>query len=464
MKWLQIIFVIFSIIAFLELASGEEIPIYGCQSLNVSGTNYVLQNDVSAEEDCFIIVEQNITLDLNGHSLEGLSIGEGIVSYDLDNVIVKNGRISNFYEGIRIIGDNNQILNMVIDSPEENGIILNGDYNAVRNTFISNEGNYQSGIRLSDSSHTKLTNITINGGGQGVHFFEGKNNIIENSLIVNTSLRAAVMFQDSTKNKIIDTILDNNAINLYIAASDTSECDYVVKNVKDLKGRPTLFYNKRVSLRDVEASEIFLCDADGSSLTNIKVISRNQHQNGLFLFLTDNASLSNILVKNTQEGISLKESKGNSLVGVQSLSNHLQGILISGGSNNLIMNSTLLWNEGYGLRLKDTTNNVIRNSFISQQDYVGISIRDSNSNLIYNNFINNSLNLDLDRSPSFNLWSIALVYGTNIVGGPFIGGNYWANPERTGFSQTCADEDDNDICDASYTIRDNNVDFFALTI
>jgi len=29
---------------------------------------------------------------------------------------------------------------------------------------------------------------------------------------------------------------------------------------------------------------------------------------------------------------------------------------------------------------------------------------------------------------------------TNIIGGPNLGGNFWANPSGTGFSQTCIDE------------------------
>ena len=35
-----------------------------------------------------------------------------------------------------------------------------------------------------------------------------------------------------------------------------------------------------------------------------------------------------------------------------------------------------------------------------------------------------------------NAYSIKKTAGTNIVGGPYKGGNYWAKPDGTGFSQT----------------------------
>jgi len=51
---------------------------------------------------------------------------------------------------------------------------------------------------------------------------------------------------------------------------------------------------------------------------------------------------------------------------------------------------------------------------------------------------------------------------TNIIGGPYIGGNFWAYPNGTGFSQTCADADIDGICDLPYVLDMNNTDFLPL--
>ena len=44
-----------------------------------------------------------------------------------------------------------------------------------------------------------------------------------------------------------------------------------------------------------------------------------------------------------------------------------------------------------------------------------------------------------------------------------MGGNYWAKPDGTGFSQTCADANVDGICDDVYNLATNNTDYLPLT-
>ena len=69
---------------------------------------------------------------------------------------------------------------------------------------------------------------------------------------------------------------------------------------------------------------------------------------------------------------------------------------------------------------------------------------------IYNNHFNNTANAE---GLAFNTWNVAERPGPNIVGGPSIGGNFWALPNGSGFSQTHADGDSDGFCDAAYTIN-----------
>ncbi len=62
----------------------------------------------------------------------------------------------------------------------------------------------------------------------------------------------------------------------------------------------------------------------------------------------------------------------------------------------------------------------------------------SNNNLIYNNYFNNSENIQVSESTG-TIWNITPVPGINIAGGPNIGGNYWADPNGTGWSQVHPD-------------------------
>jgi len=54
----------------------------------------------------------------------------------------------------------------------------------------------------------------------------------------------------------------------------------------------------------------------------------------------------------------------------------------------------------------------------------GILLSSSNNNLLYNNYFNNTNNAYDDEN---NTWNITKIAGTNIIGGPYLGGNYWSD-------------------------------------
>ena len=63
---------------------------------------------------------------------------------------------------------------------------------------------------------------------------------------------------------------------------------------------------------------------------------------------------------------------------------------------------------------------------------------------------------------NINTWNTTRQSGINIIGGSFLGGNFWANPDGTGFSQTCKDVNGDGICDKSYILDANNIDYLPL--
>ncbi|MCU0642028.1 MAG: right-handed parallel beta-helix repeat-containing protein [archaeon] len=97
------------------------------------------------------------------------------------------------------------------------------------------------------------------------------------------------------------------------------------------------------------------------------------------------------------------------------------GLRLSSYSNVKIWNCTL---SGFstGLLLESASqNNITLNMIINNS--IGINASNSNNNLIYNNFFNNTNNAYDDAG---NKWSIDnLAPEQNIVGEPFIGGNFW---------------------------------------
>ncbi|MCA1916942.1 NosD domain-containing protein [Methanospirillum hungatei] len=67
----------------------------------------------------------------------------------------------------------------------------------------------------------------------------------------------------------------------------------------------------------------------------------------------------------------------------------------------------------------------------------------------------------VDEEDLINTWNITKTSGQNILGGPYIGGNYWATPNGTGWSQITADRGDG-FCRAPYVYNANNTDHLPL--
>ncbi len=137
------------------------------------------------------------------------------------------------------------------------------------------------------------------------------------------------------------------------------------------------------------------------------------------------------------------------------------------GGASYILNTTAK-NSGEGIHLGissfggSTNSTVINNSIINNSN-VGIDIsgKDQSGENIYNNFLNNTNNF-IAGGLLLNNWNTSKQAGINIVGGPYLGGNFWAHPNGTGFSETCIDADGDGICDSNYTMDSYNIDYLPL--
>ncbi|MBT5369974.1 MAG: DUF1565 domain-containing protein, partial [Nitrospinaceae bacterium] len=96
---------------------------------------------------------------------------------------------------------------------------------------------------------------------------------------------------------------------------------------------------------------------------------------------------------------------------------------------------------------------------------VGIQIEGAaEDNLIYNNAFRNPRNFRILQNYFYyaNQWSVPKTPGTNIAGGPFLGGNLWSKPDGSGYSDNCTDADGDALCDVPYFLRVGNTDHLPL--
>ena len=101
----------------------------------------------------------------------------------------------------------------------------------------------------------------------------------------------------------------------------------------------------------------------------------------------------------------------------------------------------------YGIRERyDSYAHTITGNRITNNKVAGVAGTYS-ALTIYNNYFYNTVNAG-DQSGTLSVTKRA---GPNIVGGPYIGGNFWGQPNGKGFSQVTPDKNHDGFCDKPYT-------------
>ena len=247
-----------------------------------------------------------------------------------------------------------------------------------------------------------------------------------------------------------------------------------------------------------------------SSSSNNTLISNNASNNrksgssvGIHIYGSNNTLIGNNASNNSLYNIAVRGSNNN-LTNNNANSSKWEGITLYGsnnlligntlsfnpraiwvvGSNNILNYNNVTYNEN-GIRL-ESSNTILSGNNINSNIYGGVSFYGSNDtfinnkvsnngvgidwctanviekNTIYNNYFNNTNNFQPNCGYNSHKWNITMQTGPNIIGCPNLGGNLWAKPSGTGFSQTCTDTHKDGICDSPYILDVNNIDYLPL--
>lgn len=179
---------------------------------------------------------------------------------------------------------------------------------------------------------------------------------------------------------------------------------------------------------------------------------------------SNNWLTNNTVSSNGLGGIILHlENYENHIIGNTANGNGHFGITLSNGSHHNTLSGNATSNNPTGIHIRSSFSNTINGNTITQNRDKGLWFYDATDNTIYDNYLSNAVkNVGFDGTCTGNQWNIAKTYEPpNIVGGPYLGGNFWATPDGYGFSQTTPDSDGDGICDSAYTFS-GNVDQFPL--
>jgi len=409
--------------------------------LDQEGHTYVLEDDVGSSGTCFAIGADNVTLDCDGHTITyaQAETGYGINITSHSNAIVRDCNIvqgnssnndsfgvylfggsigNNIFDNnittygldgvpIRLLSgcSNNYFGENILHSTQSHGIqFQSADYNTAWNNMIYVDGPSGNGIISMYSTGNNLTGnsiVTVGDNVIGISLSHESGDIVSgNTVSTNGSDSRGVYLEGSSES---NTVISNNIITTSGAGTyltGSTDNNFVSNNISSTSGPGVFFYGA----------------ADGNNFT------------------------SNIISSTNYFGAEISSTGGITFV-----------------------NNSISSTNSIGVRMAYDGGINFTNNNISSTNSYGVQLISSSGSLFYDNIINGTTSVSSDGSS--NSWNTALDCGTsNIVGGPCIGGNFWAQPDGNGWSQNASECNANSsgICTSNYTIDSNNVDELPL--
>jgi parallel beta-helix repeat protein len=431
--------------------------------VRVSCNNTIANNNASTNKQYGIYLwasSNNNTLTNNTANSNEKHMG--IYLYDSDNNrLIRNTANYNDWEGIRLYYSNNCLI-------ESNEVYYN--FNLTEDTGT--------GVLLWTSSNTTITNNTARHNMYGVYIHDAaSNNTVINNTASENDVHGIALYKSSDALIYNNTANNNDYHGIFLGDSPTE--NITIRNNTASHNTyhgifSTLYYTAAAptnltitgntlvdnGVGDYFGYGIYLKESSGVVISDNYIADNAafSYAYGIKLYsFTNTAILNNSIVNNSDYGIMLDSVSGSGMMpgfaGVTAADGRALPPIGSGDnvpppaalalldddynsgmhqprsclsdmdsspdgvnvSENLIADNA----GGIWLNISDnvtiTCNNVTNNG-------IGINLTSSNGNTIYNNYFDNTNNAYDNET---NVWNITKTNGTNIIGGPYLGGNYW---------------------------------------
>jgi parallel beta-helix repeat protein len=403
-----------------------------------------LTRDLSCAGTALTIGDNDVTIDCQGHTLDGNLIGYGIVNGGYDNVTIKNCVIREFETGIYLFAaaDNNKLEFNTIFSNVAYGVYLNDSWSADlnQNNIYSNSFN---GLYLYDSKYTNVTdnNFQSNGwhgvqikpevgdpgsgdynyftsntmssnGWSGVGINTGHNTFTGDS--ANSNLAYGFHVSNAAYNTFTDVDAMSDVSGFYITgATGTTVTSTVVNNTDVWHSKDYGVQIINSTNTTIEKSDIYDTIEDGDSETDIAVYvsgstgtilrqdTIRQSERGVLVNNSDGTTIEDNTFSNTQTiFVTLQDSDTCTVSGNTLPSSTGSAIQLFSANNNSISNNTITSPAYYGIYMNaSTTNTILGNTATGCGSYAAYAISGSNNNdFTSNTFTGNTRGIFISSS------------------------------------------------------------------
>lgn len=326
-------------------------------------------------------------------------------------IIVKPG---NYTENV-VIGKQNLTIRSESGNPEDTIVTTNNPnvnvfHIRANNTTISGfkirsaQSTQVTGIYLSGCSHCTISNNDLSENNLGLYLSNSKNNTISDNKM-NLNEKYGIQLVHSEGN-----ILSNNS-------ADSNNHGIILEN-----------------------------NCSDNNLTG-NIVGWNAGY-GFYLINSSSNNLNNNTISRNDMGIYMTNSNLSVISGNNILENIRYGMWISHSNYSIISGNTIS-KSNWGIHLNSSDNSTFTGNILSFNYVSGLSMCPAcDNNTVFNNYLNNTFNVEVGNRR--NTWNTVKKEGINIIGGHYLGGNFWASPDEAGFSQNTQDKDENGIADIKY--------------
>lgn len=317
-----------------------------------------LDHDLSdCPGDGIIIGADNITLDLNGHTIDGDGACCDLLDYGIrngtlfsptaghDHVTIKGGTIRQFAEGVSVFGVREIVLRTLNVSDSSEGIRLHDADDSVLD--LSNVFANVRGLDLRGSGNNLIRRNSFFDNGSAISIIQtsGNNVVEQNRIFANSGGGISAGFVLSGANRVVNNRLSGNGIVLLKASGFEIEKNVIVHT---------------------SVPALLLLDADATRIER-NVLTHNGAGIDLQMGSSNNRVARNSVLDNARDGISLRPfpsaNDGNELLHNVVSRNGGNGILIrSDNAGNLVRENLTNRNGGDGIHVYGPANTLTRNS------------------------------------------------------------------------------------------------------
>ena len=350
---------------------------------------------------------------VRGNNISYVNVAVYLTSFG--SIVEGNNIITNYSasssRGIFLDGCSGNVSNNVIHAPY--GVYAHGDLGSnisnnvifashgitvtnANNTFLENNtlrdltgyyGIYA--IFLDSSDYITIKDFNISKYNSGIKIDSSSDVVINGSYIEESN--SGIYLVDSANNSFFNiTIFNSSGEDLTLDFSSKIYCSNYFYGVKNSDGKAVGYYNNSSNISNEEFSQLTLCDADGSNLTNLTInSSQDLKTNNLIFLFSDNCNLDDVSSIYNKQGLVLRYSDDNVIQNSVFNLNEEDGILNYYSDGNVFLNISADLND-FGLSILRSENITINDSTL-KENYAGTNGK-YDLNIDYFNFSSSNFN------------------------------------------------------------------------